>query len=247
MTIRIMSFVGLLAALAGCSENPEPPAKAKVNIVYSTPEAVSDAFFAALQRGDFKTAVNCLPPEKVIELAEDYASVAFDRRYYWKLFGRWEKSSPRRDREGRPKDLSPQVERHQKEWPKRRDALLDKYGLAPEDVEHIGKALTQEQATEAKRNLIRATVGRDSGAFVAEYLEAHDKTRPYPRPDGVPKLKEVTINSDTEASGVLVFPYELTDKGEKREDRRPVSFLRGADGSWRLVLPKIVSRHSLDP
>jgi hypothetical protein len=227
VTLGVLTLAGL--ALVGCSEkaeDPEPPARVKG---YQTPEAVCNAFFAAVERRDFQTAVACLAPESVERMARDFAWQGLDHRY--ELKWRWSKDrdKPRRRRH------SEEEEAARRRYETRLSEVLDRHGLTWRVADNLRTHPTKQAAQDALPALIR-----DPAGLVAEYLDLTHKTDPRWQQDKAPrpKLDDVIIATDgRSAEGQVVFRYSFVDKGERRDNKKPMKFVKLAGGGWRIILP----------
>jgi hypothetical protein len=225
--LGVLALAGFV--LAGCSEkaeDPEPPTGVKA---YPTPEAVCDAFFAAVERRDFRTAVACLAQESIKRMSRDFAWQGLARRDE-NLKYRWAKdrAKPHRRR------LSEEEEEARRRYEARLSEVLDRHGLTPRVADDLKAQPTEQAAQEALPALIR-----DPAGFVADYLALTHKTDPRWQQDKAPRprLDDVTIAADgRSAEGEVVFRYSFVDKGERRDNKQPMKFVKRGDGGWRIVL-----------
>jgi hypothetical protein len=221
VNVRIVTLGLAVLSLVGCSEDPEPPATAKG---HSTPEAVCAVFFAAVESRDFRSAVACLAPESVEKMARSFAWQGLDHRD--ELERTWAKSWHKPNKK--------EEEEAQRRSDTRLSEVLDRHGLTRRVAADLKARPTEQAARDALATLIR-----DPAGLVADYLQLTHKTDPRWRRDRAPRpyLDEVSIAfGGRTATGQVVFPYSFVDKGERRDNKQPVKFVKVARGDWRLVL-----------
>jgi hypothetical protein len=219
--IRIIAAALALVAVAGCSRDSNAPV-AKPPLA-DRPEAVSQAWLAAMDKGDFKGMVACLAPETVREQATDHAWWLLELRDG--LERSYSKDRPR-PREGDERRRKQRAEAARKVNP-----MLLEYGLTTA-VSGDLKRLPKEAARKALAEKIR-----DPAGFLIHYLEVTYDKQPLWRKEKwpAPYVDGVVITGD-KAEGRLIYLSNRVDKGdERREFKKNISFVKLPDGNWRVV------------
>ncbi len=164
-------------------------------------------------------------------MARSFAWKGLDHRD--ELERTWAKSWRKRDR--REKRRSEEEETARRQYEDRLSEVLDKHGLTRQVAADLKARPSEKAARDALAPLIR-----DPAGFVADYLQLTHQTNPRWRQDRAPRpsLDTVTIATDgRSATGQVVFPYSFVDKGERRDNKQTMQFIKLAEGDWRLVLP----------
>lgn len=222
MLTRLTALCGLalaVLALASTAQEVEPPTKVKI---YKTPQAVYDAFWGALKKKDFKTAIDCLAPDSLKQAAVDLAFQGV------------------REREGGfrpvPKDAKDGGEKMKPdEKMKPVFEVLDKHGLTEKVTKDIPRTPFGRGSKKARADM--AALIKKPEAFTLDMLKALDKARPGMIGGGgdrSQKLEDVKIEGD-KAKGNVVHTFEFKDKDKvgKNEFKQAIEFVK-VNGGWRV-------------
>jgi hypothetical protein len=228
MTARLLALGLAVLAVIGCGLDSDGDQRESKG--YRSPHGVCDSFFAALERRDFKQAVACLDPASVTELAGEFAWSGLCKRD--EIDRKWARSWHRRP-DDEDRHLSDEERRERRLARDQLSLVLDRHGLTARVVRKLQTHATKRSAEDSVASFIA-----DQAGFVTDYLEVTHKADPRWRADGAPRprLVEVAILPDgRSASGLVLYPYEFKDKGERRDNKQPVKFVALTAGDWRIV------------
>jgi hypothetical protein len=219
-----------LVALAGCSLLTDKEDRSR-----ESPQAVFNTLMTALEEQDFATAVACLDPKSVDELAAKGAWRGLEERD--KIGEQWQKPAPddgwghRRGRERRLSEQEKEKASRREQRRKRRFEVLDRYGLTKEASDALRKSPSEDAARAAAAARLS-----DPARFLIEFLEASETHKPkwVTEKWGRPRLDEVAIDGDR-ASGKVIFRAVVKGHPRLRDLSWDLSFVRLNGGEWRIV------------
>ena len=190
--------------------------------LYSTPQAVFDAYAVAVAKGEHRKMMECLTLEAQKQRAGFVAALSLEMLQSRAL----ERDTPKGGNKGKQVGTPEEVAGHAKRFQPVYDAMA-KHGLTEASTSRIKHDGSRDGGEKAQRGLIALI--DDPVAFFVDYMIASDKAEgnDYGRGGGMKfELSDLKEDGD-KATGTLI----QTAFGEK--DRIPLDFVK-VGGGWRI-------------